>query len=258
MQQLQGYRNSQDTGINALREKIGQIEAELPQKCVDLILQRVEVQGASMVSIGDIRNLIAGILNEEGGLHQSIQTLTTQQSTLIARMDSSASSSLQPPASSPSNSVGGVNVAMVSGTFHVWPGDSRLHTVPHGFVFPSYSVSTMWNLWFFGNAADKICPYKSICRKWDLVPKLCKTNFDRCGAVMTKLVDIAVEGSKIANRNAVNPVNSSTIFEYAYPVLAAMLYNNTIPTRLADININTIANRLQKRNSSSADNAGVL
>ena len=32
--------------------------------------------------------------------------------------------------------------------------------LPHSFEFPKAEVKTMWDLWHFGNSAEKIRPYK--------------------------------------------------------------------------------------------------
>ena len=56
------------------------------------------------------------------------------------------------------------------------------------------------------------------------------------------MVQLAIDKGIIASRSDLTPVNSATVYDYAYPELLHQLYV-TIPPRPADININTLANR---------------
>ena len=134
---------------------------------------------------------------------------------------------------------------IVTGDIHVWPGSSQIHTVPHGFMWPSYPANTMWNLWFLGDASKRMCPFKNIKPAFDLPKTLCKSNRCRTKRIMKRLVDIAISGKLIDHERDITPGNMQSVYEYAYPILLRSLYNES-PTRPEDININTLANRIPK------------
>ena len=118
--------------------------------------------------------------------------------------------------------------------------------VPLGFIWPSYNATAMWNLWFLGDANKRICPFRSISPKVDLVSQKCRTNRPRTSKVVSHMVEIAIAGSIISNIRDITTSNVAAVFEYSYAKLLAELYasSRSIPTRPQDININTLANRM--------------
>ena len=119
--------------------------------------------------------------------------------------------------------------------------------VPLGFIWPSYNATAMWNLWFLGDANKRICPFRSISPKVDLVSQKCRTNRSRTSKVVSHMVEIAIAGSIISNIRDITTSNVAAVFEYSsYAKLLAELYASSrcIPTRPQDININTLANRM--------------
>lgn len=77
------------------------------------------------------------------------------------------------------------------GMLHIWKNGEMGH-VPEGFIFPSHFVCIMWNLSLYGNPSLKICPYRFLSPKTDLVSSDCRINFCRTKKVMEKMVSIEV------------------------------------------------------------------
>lgn len=194
------------------------------------------------MTLNDIRSCIHEIIGGETGPIAGIKALLEKQERALERiesgghMDRVSSNQLVNFQSITSN---------IIGEPHQWPDDNRMHKVPYGFLFPSFSVGTMWNLWFYGNENAKICPYKYISPSVDLVSDHCKSNFSRCKRVMARLVKIAIDGEKIVKQRNINASNGQEVYEYSYPILLDQLYSRC-PNRVSAININTIGNRLSK------------
>jgi hypothetical protein len=129
---------------------------------------------------------------------------------------------------------------------HLWQRDGLFHTVPEGFIFPSCSVATMWNLWFFGNNVTKVCSFRCIKPKDLVEKKQCKVNLSRCKKVMTELINIACRAGMIDSARSINKANGQEVFEYAYNHLLTEVYDKD-PSRPSSIKINTIANRIKRR-----------
>jgi len=125
----------------------------------------------------------------------------------------------------------------------LWRYFNKFHRVPEGFEFPSYNVTTMWGLWFFGNERAGICPYRLISAKCDLVRPVDVVNHSRCKRVMNALVKIAIQGGKIQSAREITLQNSQDILNYSYHILLNSVYEK-FPSKPASININTLANRI--------------
>ena len=109
----------------------------LPQQVVDTIRETLIVEGAVQVTSGDIRRIVSELLEAPGGkmdaitnaisaLTQSLTSITAQHVMVNGRTE-----------------VQQINNHVVTGDIHAWPGSSQIHTVPHGFVWPSYPANTM-------------------------------------------------------------------------------------------------------------------
>lgn len=124
-----------------------------------------------------------------------------------------------------------------------WENDAM--TILFGFIFPSYSTATMWNLWHFGDNVKAISPYRNIHPTFDLA-KNGRINFSKCKLVMHKLVSIALVDNVTATP-FVTKENEQKIFNHSYVKLMGLLYHK-YPNRPNSININTVANRLTSYN----------
>ena len=119
-----------------------------------------------------------------------------------------------------------------------------MHRVPEGFIWPSYVVSTMWNLWFLGDSQRNIGSYRFISAKTDLTTGRCKTNRSRTAKVFRRMIDILTMAGSIAKEKDITHMNIQSLFEYSYERFLGEIYA-VYPTRPNDININTLANRMK-------------
>ena len=236
-------RDEQDANITS---ELKQMLDHLPLQIVSLILEKVQVEGAKQISLEDIRQLITEIVNSPSGplgsMCDSLKTLGDQQLRIANRIESMGSTSFHPheqPAVA----------SNMTGFIHYWTGiDDKLHMVPSGFVWPSFVTSVMWNLWFFGDSNRRICAFKSISVANDLITKQCKVNASRTKKVISKMVELAVDGEKITRSRDITLSNSQAVYDFSFAELLKLLYNqHHVPERPGDINILTLANRMQKR-----------
>ena len=139
------------------------------------------------------------------------------------------------------------------GELHVWPtGDGVFHKVPYGFCWPSGGAFSLWDLWFNGNPALKICPYKFIDPSKDLVDARCKVNRARTSKVIAKLTQIAVDRTLITSSRGITATNYTEVFDNAYPILIEELYESD-KQRSNDLNMYTLANRLYAHTAHTPD-----
>ncbi len=250
--EIRNFRMHYDSTCTIFNQRVDNLTAQLlnsmnalPRTIIEQLTQKFRINGVSPVGILEIRELFAEMFSTHcQTITQSLATITEQQSLIMNRIENGVTTAQRGV---------GMNEVHLNphrtavGMVYNWPGvDDLLHTVPVGYKFPSYTCYTMWNLWFFGNAAENICAHKSISRKFDLNTKICKSNQSRTKLIMNKLVSIAVSDGKIARASDITVQNSSELFNYAYPKLVSQLYTSP-PTRPEDININTLANRINTK-----------
>ena len=221
--------------MDQVEQRVTSVVEDQPAAIVEQLLDRFQVNGVVPVTRGDITAAVNNaLLMEDGPI-----------STLVARMDAqdrAATRAAEPVITADEGDVQNNSHAML----HLWRRDGFFHTVPEGFIFPSYSVSTMWNLWIFGNSVTKVCRFRHIDAR-DLVErKQCKVNLSRCKKVMVELINIACRANMIASVTCISKGNDQEVFEYAYNQLLTEVYDRP-PSRPASINVNTIANRIKRR-----------
>jgi hypothetical protein len=200
-----------------------------PEKLVETLLERFDVNGVVPVTKADIqRTMMEVFRGENSPLHDIMKALQSLKSSETTQTQMSTAHREE---------------LTYSAEAHLWSKDNHFHLVPDNFRFPSYNVSTMWELWFFGDTQKKICPFKFISR--DLTTSLCRTNFCRCKKVINVMIKFAIDREKIRSIKDVSRSNGQEIYEYAYEKLLQEIYD-TPPPRPASININTIAKRVTK------------
>ena len=243
--------NRNDAQFDQLRDLVHQRLEVLPDKIVEKICDRLVIQGAVQVTSADIYRIVSELLEAPGGkidtIANALNALSNQSAELIARVSGNEQNSIVAPNSLQSASESESLDNPMTAAVHYWPGSDVIHFVPYNFRWPSYSVATMWNLWFMGNITDRICAYRKIIPKYDLVSDICKSNRSRTARVMHRLVQIAVTGGLITNARGLNRNNIAAVYDFAFPLLVEEVYSNP-PGRPEDININTIANRMKRAN----------
>jgi hypothetical protein len=230
-----------DPRIDAMRSEFDSKMDSLPALVCDLLLSKVRIEGQVPITLSDIRSAVNDMLGLE---LSTIRNDLHNIGGIVARMDSR---SLQ---ESSNERLLQDNLGEISarGEVHKWPGDARFHMVPHGFKWPSFTTNTMWNLWFLGDSSKKICAFRFINAKTDLVTPACKTNRSRTSKVIGKMVQIAIDASKICRTRDININNIQYIYDFAYPILLQKIYpSGELSQRCHDININTLSNKMVKQ-----------
>ncbi len=135
--------------IDVLRRDIAEKLDKLPEQVCDLILERYKIDNVAPVTKEDMRRMMHEIMNEEGSAYATInsklQTICDQQNQMLGQLTEKSVVTPVTRTNSPA--------IMRTGQYYIWRSDigdlsGRMHYVPEGFVFPSYSTQTMWNLWF--------------------------------------------------------------------------------------------------------------
>jgi hypothetical protein len=98
---------------------------------------------------------------------------------------------------------------------------SRLHPVPEGFRFPKCDVLKMWELWFFGNPAHRIAPYKTF-KTYDLL-KADHTLLSKAALVMTFLQSLCDDNLLPRDYNSCM-IQSRQIFGTAFLGLLSLAF----------------------------------
>lgn len=102
-------------------------------------------------------------------------------------------------------------------TLFYW-GDG-FHMVPEGFSFPhsNVPVKTLWDLWWSGNAAKRIGPYRKIQGN-DLISKTERTYLSKAKFVMEELVLLARQEGLATEKElrTMEPVERDKVFDKAF------------------------------------------
>ena len=114
----------------------------MPDVIVEVLLEKVKIDGAQAVTLDAIRRLITQVLSSDGGpifeIQKGMQSIDARLSALGTRgrlEDNENAPSLTTP---------------VAASLHAWPGvDERLHRVPSGFKWPiGKNTRIMWDYWW--------------------------------------------------------------------------------------------------------------
>jgi hypothetical protein len=111
--------------------------------------------------------------------------------------------------------------------FNVWYWSGAYHMVPEGFRFPSRNVHVkiLWDLWWSGNRAENIGPYKNLASR-DVADENDKTYLSRARRVVTAVVEEA-ERLNITTEQSIRKMNErerDKVFETAFYSLLTRLY----------------------------------
>ena len=214
--------------------------ASLPNMVIDQLLEKIRIDGVQPVTLESIRSLILSVLTAENSpLHSMNQEIRNISQTLANRTSAQEGDNT-------SRSAG----RTLTGFLHDWPGDEKLHKVPFGFKWPhGKNTRTLWDLWFFGNANDRIQPFRLIEPKFELVTKLCHVDHTRTKGVMGKMIHILITDGKIQRDRDINEVNSQVMFEYSFSKIIHLAYdsNGTNDNRPGDLVLGTIYERLRRK-----------
>jgi hypothetical protein len=215
------------------------IVSALPQKIIDLLLEKIRIEGVQPVTLESIQSLIMSILTSE---NSPLQMMRSEIRTISERIGTPRDNEQHGDATRERDST----VRSQTGYTHRWQTDpEKIHMVPEGFRWPDgKNTRTMWDLWLFGNGIDKIVPYRRIEPKHELVTDDCRTRFSRTKGVMKKLISILITDSKISRLQDINESNSQSMFEYSFGKIVLQMYGEE--NRHGDLVIDTIYTRLRR------------
>ena len=221
-------------------QKIEELVRTLPQHVVDVLMEKVRIDGAQPVTLDSIRGLVLELLQTPmDQLSSQIQAL----SLMTTNHGNTRNGELLTGNEDPLNT----HERRSGATVFLWPGSDTMHRVPCGFIFPkSLSTKLVWNLWFFGDRSQSIGAYRFIKPSNDLVQKDSKVRYSRAKAVIAKLVDIAVVGQKIQSMRDIEEGNTETVFSFAFNNIVPQLYQE--PKRPEDLVLDSMYERLRMKN----------
>jgi hypothetical protein len=129
--------------ISYLKVAIMQRLDELPDRLKEQMLENFAINGAIPITRDQVSELLSGL-----------------QANLIQQMERHAATWQARAASV-------VDPAPISGTnaqvlYSTWCWGGGIHLVPEGWRFPRCATNLLWDLWWSGNPAEKICPYRMI------------------------------------------------------------------------------------------------
>ena len=238
---------------NTVGENHGEMKnmvSKLPKKIVDEMLKHLEVNGAVPVTRDNIQEMLFNMINNDNSIFQNI---LNGQNVLNERLKSLEA---HPPTDVPSIAPTAVQPIVAGndffgdvyrGEYHLWPGiDSRFHSVYAGFMWPSDTAFTMWELWWRGDPNKKVCPYRHIDSRYDLTTRKCQTRRTKTLKVINLIIEIAIDKDLISCMTDINCDNSTEIFDSSYSYLITQLYvgYEAHVVRASDLNICTLANRV--------------
>ena len=99
--------------------------------------------------------------------------------------------------------------------------------VPEGFHFPSRNIhlKLIWDLWWNGNAIEKIGPYRKL-RASDLAFKTDKVPLSKASFLMKELTKISEENQLLGNQSLRNCsiADRDRVFKTSFPVLLQRIF----------------------------------
>jgi hypothetical protein len=150
-----------------------------------------------------------------------------------------------------------------TGTAHnnwgIWNWNDGLigHYVPHGWNFPhGITLKALWDLWFFGNKAENIRPYRLISKEHD-IKAADKMHYSRAfkaieftEALIRQYRD-PQSNAKLIDDNVrthcLNQTDSDRIFDAIYVHMMILLYG-TANGRKEELSYGGVYNLITKRN----------
>jgi hypothetical protein len=115
-------------------------------------------------------------------------------------------------------------------------------------------VKMMWNLWYFGNGALKIYPYKFVKERkqyYDLQDKKDKELYSKASKVICYIENLARQLSILrdnVNISSLNRIESNEIFDSTFIDVVELLYpEGDYCDRMYDLTYTALYNRLTSR-----------
>lgn len=213
-------------------EKIDTLNNSLPQTITETLLENFNIEGALPITRDQIEGMIVNMSDA-----------------IVIRLQGALG---LPPNNNDNNNIPGEEIIIDFMTYN-WGG--HLQMVPEGWRLPeSLPINRMWDLWWYGNRADRIQPYRRL-KGFNLSVRVDKVNLSRLKKVIETIVNIAREMNllQIDQRcESLTLQESADILRVAYHALCMRLYNSNTDVeleqyRIHDKTYNTIYCRLHAR-----------
>lgn len=176
------------------RALLENIRSDLPKAVVELVLQRINVEGAVAVTVDDVTRIVSEQLQMHLTTHLAPLSATIQQGTSEQQNTAQQLQQHNRPA-------------------YTWGG--RLHPVPQGWKFGSFNARLLWTLWWDGES--QCIPYRHL-HTYDLCDKKSKTTFIKAGRVMSRLL-LLVNKTEAEVVNMGCSAERDKLFSTAYKLL---------------------------------------
>jgi hypothetical protein len=207
----------------------------LPREVSECILSNFDINGALPLTRQDVKALMESL----------------EARILLALKDTSTHPYQQPSMPSQQNAI-----ACEPGNMS-WTWGGRIHMVPEGFRFPHQNihVKALWDLWWFGNKAQRIAPYR-LLKSFDFVASADKNYFSKAKNVVQALIDRATQLGLTNHQSlaALDIAEMDEIFKKSFLSLVSSVGTNiSAPdgessSRIGDISYLTLYDRIKKPN----------
>jgi hypothetical protein len=181
-----------ETNARNMMDRFTEVVSALPQSLGDYILRNCEVGGAVPVTADHVTRMFL----------EMRESLTDQIRASIAAAVTIPQPALAPqPAQAMEVDPNDPFSVELDGTVwktFCWGG--KLHPIPEDFTLPTMNTKALWDLWFFGDQASGIRPYKWF-RKSDFVKSSDQTKLTKARSMIAQVIKYAVEQGGLQNES---------------------------------------------------------
>ena len=135
-----------------------------------------------------------------------------------------------------------------------WGDGLITHAVPMGWSFPNRATpKALWDLWYFGNQAERIGPYRHISREHDLPLQKDKLQYSRTKKViefLTAFITPAMWPQGKDRVSQLSPTESDQLFSELFQLCLEQLYSADRRCRRShDVTVGRIYNLICEKNN---------
>ncbi|RHY25662.1 hypothetical protein DYB32_008171 [Aphanomyces invadans] len=134
--------------------------------------------------------------------------------------------------------------------------DGSLHLTPEGYRLPATNCSVMWQLWFRGDSAAGIGPFRYL-KESDVDNR---QDLYRARKAMNMLVEVAIEQGIVTSQDdlmALSDEELETAFELAFDDYALQTHGDDKGPTPQDMSVRRLYESLQKRKRQAEEAAGI-
>lgn len=225
---------------------------EMPQKLMTMLMDNFQIDNVAPITSQQVQQMIDRngekiTLEVRTSCERAMQAVLAQLQTVTpAALEEVSAGSATARASN-----GPLMDSDISSRFQTFAGNGCLRMVPVGFVFPTYAVKPMWDLWWFGDEASRIQPYRFLHTKFrsNLESKAQRGLVSKAARVVEEIVKRVPPNSDGTPSKAINEMSkaeSDAAFKLGFSKLMTTLYGDNQVNRAGDKYYTTVANRIYK------------